>query len=110
MTEVWLIGGMLAVTFAIRYTLFAVSGQFEFPEPLARALKYVPPAVLTAITVPALLMPTGNGLELSVRNTYLMAGLVAFAVGWFSKNLLWTIVGGMAAFLLWQWLLPLVLG
>ncbi len=103
MKEVWLIGGMMAVTFAIRYTLFAASGQLEFPAPLARALKYVPPTVLTAIIVPSILMPHGT-LDLSPQNAYLAAGVAAGAVGWWRKNLLLTILSGMAAFLLWQWL------
>ncbi len=101
MNEIWLIGGMMAVTFGIRYTLFAASGRIRFPEPLARALRYVPPAVLTAIIVPAVLMPAGT-VDISPRNAYLVAGLVAFGVGWFRKNLLLTIVSGMAAFFLWR--------
>ncbi len=104
MTEVWLIGGMMAVTFAIRYTLFAASGQLNFPEPLARALKYVPPTALTAIIVPSVLMPNGT-IEISTQNAYLVAGLAAFAIGWFRKNLLLTIIGGMGAFFLWRLIL-----
>lgn len=107
MREIWLIGGMAAVTFAIRYTLLAAAGRFEFPAPLARALKFVPPVVLTAIIVPAVLMPHGE-IDLSPANAYLVAGLVAFGVGWWRKNLLLTIVVGMVAFLLWQWGLSLL--
>ena len=105
MGEVYLIGGMALVTFAIRYSMFAVAGRVEFPERLVDALRYVPPAVLTAIIVPAILIPTGQGLNLSYTNVYLMGGLFAAAVGWFSKNLLLTIVLGMLAFWGWQWIL-----
>ena len=101
MNEVWLIGGMMAVTFAIRYTLFAASDQLKFPDWMARALKFVPPAVLTAIIVPSVLMPTGE-IDFSPQNAYLVAGLAAFAMGWFRKNLLLTIVSGMIAFFLWR--------
>ncbi len=105
MNEIYLIGGMALVTFAIRYSMFAVAGRMEFPAWLVSALRYVPPAVLTAITVPAVLIPTGEVINFSFTNSYLVGGLTAFAVGWFSKNLLLTILLGMLAFWGWQWIL-----
>jgi len=65
MTEVYLIGGMTLVTFLIRYTMFAVAGRFEFPALFERGLRYVPPAVLTAIIVPAVLIPKGDQIQFS---------------------------------------------
>jgi branched-subunit amino acid transport protein len=104
MIEFYLIAGMAAVTFPIRYTLFAMSGRLEFPKGLVRALRYVPPTVLTAIIVPTVLRPNGP-LDISYTNAYLIGALVAFGVGWVSRSLLLTIVVGMAAFFSWQWLL-----
>lgn len=104
-TEIYLIAGMMLVTFSIRYTMFAAAGKIEFPDYLTRALRYVPPTVLTAITVPAILMPSGNQIVFSLSNSYLIGGLAACIAGWFSKNLLVTIVAGMATFLGWQWAL-----
>jgi branched-subunit amino acid transport protein len=103
--EVILIGGMALVTFGIRYSMFAVAGRMTFPARLEKSLRYVPPAVLTAIIVPAVLIPTGDEVMVSYTNPYLVAALIAFAVGWFSKNLLLTIVLGMIAFWGWQWFL-----
>ena len=103
MNEFLLIAGMAAVTFGIRYSMFAVAGKVEFPAGLVNALKYVPPAVLTAIVVPAVLMPGGDKLDLSYTNAYLVGALVAGVIGWYSKNLLLTIVVGMVVFLGWQW-------
>ena len=103
MNEFLLIAGMAVVTFGIRYSMFAVAGRIEFPAGLVNALKYVPPAVLTAIVVPAVLMPGGEGINLSYTNAYLVGALVAGVIGWASKNLLLTIVVGMAVFLGWQW-------
>lgn len=104
MSELYLIGGMALITFVIRYSMFAVAGRFEFPARLNDALRYVPPAVLTAIIVPAVLMPNGESIEVSGTNAYLVGAVVAGVVGWTSKNLLLTIVIGMAVFLGWQWL------
>lgn len=105
MNELYLIAGMVVVTFGIRYSMFAVAGRVEFPTPLVNALRYVPPAVLTALIVPAILIPNGQGIQFSYTNPYLVGAIVAFGVGWVSKNLLLTIVVGMAAFWGWQWVL-----
>ena len=102
MNELYLIAGMAFVTFLIRYSLFAMAGRVKFPDRLIRALRYVPPTVLAAITAPAVLRPAGAGLEVSYTNPYLIGAIVAFGVGWFSRNLLLTIVIGMSAFFAWQ--------
>ena len=88
--------------------MFLLAGRYEFPAGVTNALRFVPPTVLTAIIVPAVLIPTGETIDLSVTNAYLVGALVAVGVGWFSKNLLLTIVVGMAAFLGWQWLLTII--
>lgn len=98
--EFLLILGMTAVTFGVRYlTLVAVS-RIPLPESLFRALRYVPPAVLSAIIAPAVLMGP-SGLNISKANAPLFASLVAILVAWRSRNLLLTIVLGMLA--LWTW-------
>jgi branched-subunit amino acid transport protein len=109
--EIYLLLGMFVVTFGIRYSMFAVAGRTEFSPQLINALRYVPPAVLTAIIVPAVLIPTGDTIQFSLTNPYLVGALVATGVGWFSRNLLLTIVAGMLAFWGWQGLvLALVAG
>ncbi len=105
MNELYMITGMAVVTFAIRYSMFLVAGRFEFPAGVVKGLRYVPPAVLTALIVPAVLIPAGQTIQVSYTNAYLMAALAAFGVSWFSKNLLLTIVLGMLFFWGWQWLL-----
>lgn len=99
MQDVLLIAGMAAVTFLIRYPLLVLVGRLTLPTALQRGLRYVPVAVLAAIIAPALLMPAGT-LDVSLTNTPLLAGMIAFLVAWRSKNLLLTIVIGMAALLL----------
>src|SRR5262245_6488645 len=105
MNEVILISGMALVTFAVRYPVLALLGKVNLPEPVLRALRFVPPVVLTAIIVPAVLMPKDNQLDLNYTNSYLVAGLIATFVAWRTKNFLLTIVLGMVALWIWRWLL-----
>ncbi|HEY9738723.1 MAG TPA: AzlD domain-containing protein [Trichocoleus sp.] len=103
----WLIvGGMALISFAIRYSLVAVSGRVQLSPPLLQALRFVPPAVLTAIIVPAVLMPNG-ALWLGWSNARLIGAIAALLVGLWRQNLLLTIVSGMGVFLLWQFALSL---
>jgi branched-subunit amino acid transport protein len=57
--------------------------------------------VLSAIVFPELLMHSGS-LDVSLGNTRLLAGLIAIAVAWFTRNILLTILAGMIALLLLQ--------
>lgn len=98
MSEVILIAGMFLVTFSVRYVLFAVAGKVRFPQWLNIALGFVPPAVLTAIIVPAVLMPGGE-LWLSPVNPWLLAAVFAALVAFWRKDLLTTIVSGMIFFM-----------
>ena len=52
---VMLIGGLL--TFGMRLSFIYLFGRFEIPEMIRRALRFVPPAVLSAIILPQLFMP-----------------------------------------------------
>jgi branched-subunit amino acid transport protein len=99
---VMLLGGL--ITFGIRFSLIYLFGRFEIPQVMRRALHYVPPAVLSAIIFPELFMHNG-AMSLSPENTRLLAGLLAILVAWFTKNTLITIIAGMVALLLLQWIL-----
>ncbi len=103
MTELLLILGMFAVTFSIRYVLWGTAGRYRFPAWLSDALGFVPPAVLTAIIVPAVLIPDGQQLQPHWSNPYLPAALVALVIALWRKNLLLTIVVGMSVFMLLKW-------
>jgi branched-subunit amino acid transport protein len=104
MNEILIIAGMALVTLAVRYPLLVLLGRIPRPEPILRALKYVPPAVLTAIIVPAVLFKD-NQVTISPTNDYLVAGLISVVVAWRSKHLLLTIIVGMLVFLGWRWVL-----
>ncbi len=103
MEHLLMVAGMAAVTFMIRYCLLPLSGRIHFSEGLQQALGYVPPAVLTAIIVPAVLMPNGGDMQITWTNPYLVGALLTTVIGLVGKNLLATIVGGMGVFVCWQW-------
>jgi len=96
---VMLVGGF--ITFGMRFSLIYLFGKFHIPETLRKALHYVPPAVLSAIVFPELLLRQGV-LNLSLDNDRLLAGLIAILVAWFSRNTLLTILVGMLALFLLQ--------
>lgn len=100
-TELVMILGMALVTFGIRYVLLAIAHRVELPEILKESLNYIAPAVLTAITVPAVLMPTGE-IHLSFENPYLISAVLAVLAGLISKNLLVTILVGLIGFFVHQ--------
>ncbi len=99
--EVLMIAGMMLVTFLPRYGVLALVGKIELPKPVIRALKFVPPAVLSAIILPNMLFDKNNNLYLAPQNSFLVSGIVAGVVAWRTRNLLLTIVIGMLA--LWVW-------
>ena len=102
MKDFLLIGGMAAITFLIRYAMFAAAGRFQIPALVSRTLRFVPPAVLSAIIVPAVLMPGGKGLDLGLGNPQIAGALVALLVGRLWGNILAVVISGMGVFWLWQ--------
>lgn len=88
--------GMGVLTYAIRLSMIVMSGQIQLGDHLQRALRYVPPAVLSAIILPEMVQP-GGALDISLGNERLLAGLIAILVAWFTRNMIWTVAIGMIA-------------
>ena len=99
--ETLMILGMMAVTFGIRYFLFALADRIRMPALVEASLKYIPPAVLMAITLPAVLLPKGDWY-VSWSNPYLVAAVFATVAGILTRNLLATITIGLAAFFIFR--------
>ena len=94
----WLIVlAMGLVTFAIRLVPILALERFPIPPRLRQALRFVPPAVLSAIIFPELLRPHNGPLDISFGNLRLLAGLLAILVAWRTRNVLLTIAAGMGA-------------
>ncbi len=99
MYEALLIAGMFAVTFGVRYPVLAFTSRVRLPEIVLQGLKFVPGAVLSAIILPAIVMPDGHNADLSLSNSYLMAGIAAILISARTKNLMLTIILGMLIFI-----------
>jgi len=99
--EILLIAGMVAVTFGARFVPLALAERLRLPRIVEAALRFVPVAVLTAITVPALLMPKGS-LQVELGNPYLFGSLAAILAAWLSRRLLPTLAAGIAVFVFWK--------
>ena len=87
--------GMAAVTFALRVSFLVLPPGIETPALLRRALRYVPPAVLTAIWAP----------EVLAGNEQLLAAVVAVAVAWRWRMTFATIVAGLLALHFFAWVI-----
>lgn len=91
-----------AINFLSRLSFIAFFARREMPPLLARALRHVPAAMLTAIVVPAIVFATPGVLRLDIGNVKLVAALIAGIVAWRWRNTLLTIGVGMVALWLLQ--------
>jgi branched-subunit amino acid transport protein len=102
--SIWLtLAGMAVVTYALRASFLVLPESVGTPPLLRRALRYVPAAVLTAIWAPELLLQKGV-LSLALGNERLLAGMVAIAVAWRYRVTFGTIVAGLIALHLFDWM------
>ncbi|KAB2887658.1 MAG: AzlD domain-containing protein [Desulfobulbaceae bacterium] len=86
--------GMGAVTYLPRLLpILFLSGRTLKPLIVAW-LRLVPPAVLSAMLLPSLLVPEER-IDLSFDNIFFWAALVAFPVAWKSRSLFATVLVGM---------------
>jgi branched-subunit amino acid transport protein len=97
-----LVLGMAAITVAIRAAIFVLGSRMLFPPLAKQALDFVPVTVLTAIIVPMVVAPHGEGLELTWRNPQLIGAIAAVTLCALTRHQLLTIVGAMLAFFGWQ--------
>ena len=96
--NIWIVMVLLGLlTFATRLSFIAILERIKLPPTFQRALRFVPIAVLSAIIAPELGY-YNNVLALSPTNPRLLAGIVAALVAFWTKNVVWTLLAGMAVF------------
>ncbi|WP_108652533.1 AzlD domain-containing protein [Dongshaea marina] len=102
-SQIWIIllAGSLG-TFAFRYSFLWLADRYQMPQTLRSLLKYVPAAVLAALVTPAVMTPAINSSNW--HDPRLIAGIVALAIAWRTRNTLLTLIGGMLMMWLCLWL------
>jgi branched-subunit amino acid transport protein len=88
-------------TFAIRFVFIGLFGRIEIPPTLERSLRYIAPAVLAALTLPAVLAPGGT---FDPWNPFVPAAIIGGLAAWATKSIGAAIVVGLPALWLLQWL------
>lgn len=92
-----------ALNYLSRLSFIAFFARRSMPPLLARALRYVPAAMLTALILPMVVDVTPQGL--APHAPKVAAAVIATALAWFKLGTLWTLGVGMASLWLLNWAL-----
>ena len=94
-----MVSGMVIVTFIPRVLPLALLGNKELPEKVVLWLSFIPAAVLAALLAPSILLKNGS-LYLSLENTALIAFFPTLLLAYKTKNIFYTVSGGLIFYLL----------
>lgn len=100
--------GMALVTYLTRSSMFfalehqTLIQKFEEHPSLRRWLRYVPPAVLSTLILPEIIVKQGH-LQIGLPLWSTLAGAI---VAWRTRSVVWTIITGMITFWIFQYLCP----
>lgn len=101
MNVFWIMLAAGIITYLTRLSLIVLFGRLNLPDTARRALRFVPPAVLSAIIFPEVFLSDGQ-LIVGTDNLRLFAAAAAVVVAWRTKNVLLTIAAGMVVLLALQ--------
>lgn len=90
---------MAIITYLTRFPMLLISSRWDIPEWLKRGLAMVPVGVFSSMTIPPILFHAPNG---AWSPEYLVAGTVAFGVGLWRKQIVWTLLAGVITIALWR--------
>ena len=95
--SIWIVilGGMI-ITYSLRLSFLVVLGKESIPLWLFRCLRFTPAVVLSAL-ITQLIVKNGNVIQISFQNPRIIAGLVALIIAWKTKNTIITLLAGMCA-------------
>lgn len=93
-----------AATYLKRSAFIIFLSNWEMPKWLTKSLRYVPVTIFPALVAPMFFLTDGQ-LDITIYNPKLISGLVAFVIAWRTKNLLLTLLLGMAVLWGGQWVL-----
>ena len=90
-----------AVNYLTRLSFIAFFATRAMPPLLARALKYVPAAMLTALIVPMIVEARNGAFDFT--SSKVCAALIAAAVAFATRSTVATLLTGMGSLWLLQW-------
>ena len=95
--EIWAIIALMGIgTFLIRFSFLGLIGNRPMPPFVLRLLRFTPVAVLPALVAPLVLWPAATDGQFDpVR---MIAAFVTVAVGLWTRNVIWAILGGTVTF------------
>lgn len=92
------IAGLVALTVLTRGFFFLSEREIPFPAWLQKGLRYAPLAALTAVVVPEVVLTQGQLIS-TLQDARLYAALAGAAWYFWRRDLLGTILAGMAVML-----------
>ena len=97
--EIWVVIGVLALaTAATRSSFWLIGQHIAIPKRVQEMLRYAPACALAAIIAPDLLLAPDGHAVLDFSNLKLISGVVATGYYLLRRNMLETILFGMAFF------------
>ena len=85
------------ITFLTRFSMIAFLKKEMFNDRIREVLSYVPSAIFPAIIFPAIFLDEMGFLQFE-NNPKILASIIAIIVGTLSKNIIATIVAGLAVY------------
>jgi len=85
------------ITFFTRFSMIALLKKEMFNDRIREVLSYVPSAIFPAIIFPAIFLDEMGFLQFE-NNPKILASIIAVIIGTLSKNIIATIVAGLAVY------------
>jgi branched-subunit amino acid transport protein len=85
------------ITFFTRFSMIALLKKEMFNNRIREVLSYVPSAIFPAIIFPAIFLDASGSLQFE-NNPKILASIIAVIIGTLSKNIIATIVAGLAVY------------
>ncbi len=85
------------ITFFTRFSMIALLKKEMFNDRIREVLSYVPSAIFPAIIFPAIFLDEMGILQFE-NNPKILASIIAVIIGTLSKNIIATIVAGLAVY------------
>ena len=86
-----------AITFLTRFSMIFLLKKDVFNNKTKKILSYVPAAIFPAIIFPPIFLDNDGFLDLE-NNPKILAAIFAIIVGYFSKNIIATIIAGLTSY------------